>query len=223
VRLATRVAEIHLSAKRVERIELQNGESLQADAYVLATNHHAVQKWIPDTVARNDSRFANLDRFDSVPILGVHLWFDRPILRESHAALMRRAAAVGLSKDEQGKALHGVISSAPRVGRSIQGRNADIVRTQIRNTFSEAADAKLIRGVVVIEKRATFSPTPGIDRIRPTQAPPPVEFRISFSPAITRKPAGLRRWKERFGADISRRTRSQRVLSGPKAPLVSGR
>jgi uncharacterized protein with NAD-binding domain and iron-sulfur cluster len=36
-----------------------------------------------------------------------------------------------------------------------------------------ARDAKLERGVVVIEKRATFSPTPGVDRFRPGQPPPP--------------------------------------------------
>ncbi len=86
VRLATRVAEIRCDHNRIAGVELQNGETLTADAYVLATNHHAVQKWIPAELASRDRRFANLDRFDSVPILGVHLWFDRPILRESHAA-----------------------------------------------------------------------------------------------------------------------------------------
>jgi uncharacterized protein with NAD-binding domain and iron-sulfur cluster len=31
----------------------------------------------------------------------------------------------------------------------------------------------LERGVIVIEKRATFSPLPGTDTLRPAQAPPP--------------------------------------------------
>jgi len=43
---------------------------------------------------------------------------------------------------------------------------------QVRETFVEARQAKLLRGVIVIEKRATFSPMPGIDLIRPGQAPP---------------------------------------------------
>lgn len=43
---------------------------------------------------------------------------------------------------------------------------------QIRETFPHARDAKLVRGVTVIEKRATFSPLPGVDRLRPEQSPP---------------------------------------------------
>jgi uncharacterized protein with NAD-binding domain and iron-sulfur cluster len=37
----------------------------------------------------------------------------------------------------------------------------------------QAREAKLLRSVVVVEKRATFSPLPGVDRLRPSQAPPP--------------------------------------------------
>jgi uncharacterized protein with NAD-binding domain and iron-sulfur cluster len=44
---------------------------------------------------------------------------------------------------------------------------------QVRATLPAAREAKLERGVVVIEKRATFSPCPGVDRFRPGQAPPP--------------------------------------------------
>ena len=137
---------------------------------MIATNHHAVQKWIPAEIAAHDERFANLDRFESVPILGVHMWFDRPILRESHAALMRGPLQWVFRKDPEGKALHGVISAA----RAFVDRPKDQMlaefETQVRQTFIEAREAKLIRGVIVIEKRATFSPTPGIDRIRPPQA-----------------------------------------------------
>jgi uncharacterized protein with NAD-binding domain and iron-sulfur cluster len=42
----------------------------------------------------------------------------------------------------------------------------------MRSLFPAARDAKLLRGVVVVEKRATFSPLPGVDRLRPDQAPP---------------------------------------------------
>jgi uncharacterized protein with NAD-binding domain and iron-sulfur cluster len=42
---------------------------------------------------------------------------------------------------------------------------------QVRATLPAARDATLERGVVVIEKRATFAPSPGVDRHRPAQAP----------------------------------------------------
>ena len=45
-------------------------------------------------------------------------------------------------------------------------------KQQVRSLFPAARDAKLERGVIVVEKRATFSPLPGVDRFRPSQAPP---------------------------------------------------
>ena len=41
----------------------------------------------------------------------------------------------------------------------------------MRGLFAGARDAKLERGVIVIEKRATFSPVPGADAWRPAQGP----------------------------------------------------
>jgi uncharacterized protein with NAD-binding domain and iron-sulfur cluster len=173
LRLSTRVISLRFDGQQITGVELHTGDVLSADAYVIATNHHALQKWIPPQIARGDERFANLDRFESVPILGVHLWFDRPILRESHAALMRGPLQWVFRKDVEGKAVHGVISAARSfVDRSKDQMLAEFER-QVRETFALARDAKLIRGVIVIEKRATFSPTPRIDRIRPPQAPGP--------------------------------------------------
>ena len=42
----------------------------------------------------------------------------------------------------------------------------------MRSLFRNARDAQLLRGVIVVEKRATFSPLPGVDAWRPNQAPP---------------------------------------------------
>lgn len=180
LRLGTRVAQIHFERDRVTGVELPNGELLQADAYVIATNHHAVQKWIPPELVARDVRFARLDQFDSVPILGAHLWFNRPVLREAHAALMAGPLQWVFRKDAQGCALHGVISSARAWVDRPKDRMLAMFEKQVRETFKEARDAKLLRGVIIIEKRATFSPTPGIDRIRPTQSPPPGGIRNLF-------------------------------------------
>jgi len=61
---------------------------LECDIVVIATNHHALSKWIPAEWIARDHRFARLDQLESVPILGAHLWFDRPVMNESHAALI---------------------------------------------------------------------------------------------------------------------------------------
>lgn len=172
VRLGARVAEIRFAGNAAAGVELAGGEFLAADAVVLATNYHAVMRWVPPELAAGDERFARLDQLQSVPILGAHLWFDRPVLSDSHAAFLRGPLQWLFKKDDEGKAVHGVISAARQwldVPREEALRQFE---QQIRDVFPHARDAKLLRGVTVIEKRATFAPTPGVDRLRPSQAPP---------------------------------------------------
>ncbi len=173
VRLGARVNKIEFAGNLVSGLRLLDGSFLAADIIVMATNHPTAGKWIPTELAATDSRFAKLDQLQSVPILGAHLWFDRPILTESHAALMSGPLQWLFRKDSSGHAVHGVISAAREwVGRDKDECLAQFER-QIRKTFPAARSAKLNRGVIVIEKRATYSPLPGVDSLRPLQAPGP--------------------------------------------------
>jgi squalene-associated FAD-dependent desaturase len=172
VRLGTRVSAIRFTDSGASGVELTGGEVLEANAVVLATNHHAVRRWVPDELARRDARFARLDELESVPILGAHLWFDRPVLTDSHAAFLRGPLQWLFKKDAEGKAVHGVISAAREWVDVPREEALGRFEQQIRSVFPHARDAKLLRGVTVIEKRATFSPKPGVDRLRPAQAPP---------------------------------------------------
>jgi len=173
VRLGARMTSIQFDGPRAAGIEL-GGDSLKADAIILAVNYPALEKWIPPELSQLDSRFAGLDRLQSVPILGAHLWFDRPVLSTPHAALMGGPMQWLFRKpDSDGRAVHGVISAARDWVQRPKDECLELFTRQIQNTFPEAKNAKLERGVIVVEKRATFSPSPGIDRFRPMQAPPP--------------------------------------------------
>ncbi|HEX5243743.1 MAG TPA: hydroxysqualene dehydroxylase HpnE [Tepidisphaeraceae bacterium] len=172
VRLGTRVASLKFSGTSVTGVELSNGEVLSADWVVLATNYHAVQRWIPPELASRDARFANLDKLESVPILGAHLFFDRPVLKESHVAFLSGPLQWLFRKDAAGTAVHGVISAAREWVDVPREEALAQFEKQVRSTLPMAREAKLLRGVTVIEKRATFAPLPGVDRLRPTQAAP---------------------------------------------------
>jgi uncharacterized protein with NAD-binding domain and iron-sulfur cluster len=95
------------------------------------------------------------------------------VLAESHAALLAGPLQWVFRKDETGRSLHGVISAARAWVDKPKEEMLRQFEGQVRQTLPAARDAKLERGVVVIEKRATFSPAPGVDRCRPSQAPPP--------------------------------------------------
>src|SRR5262249_28572185 len=99
--------------------------------------------------------------------------FDRPVMRHSHAALICGPLQWLFRKDREGRAVHGVISAAREwvnVGREDALRQFE---AQVRSLFHVGREARLERGVVVVEKRATFSPKPGPDTLRPRQVPPP--------------------------------------------------
>ena len=70
VRLGTRVSELIFAESRITGVKLQSGEVFSADAVVLATNYHAVQRWVPQALQDMDDRFQSLDQLQSVPILG---------------------------------------------------------------------------------------------------------------------------------------------------------
>jgi uncharacterized protein with NAD-binding domain and iron-sulfur cluster len=155
----------------VSAVQLQSGEVLSADVVVAATARQAVLRWIPEHFLRNDERFAGLDRLEYVPILGAHLWFDRPVMREPHVALVDGPLQWVFRKDVSGRAVHGVISAARQwvdVPKDIMAKQFE---QQVRSMLPLAREAKLERCQIVIEKRATFSPLPGVDRFRPAQAP----------------------------------------------------
>jgi hydroxysqualene dehydroxylase len=173
LRLGARVGGLRFRDSTIIGVELTTGEGIEADATILATNHHNLRKWLGDDLAARDSRFANLNQIEDVAILGAHLWFDRPVLADGHAALMDGPLQWLFRKDAEGRAVHGVISAAREWAGRPKDQALGTFERQIRDTFPAARDAELLRGVIVVEKRATFSPGPGVDRLRPPQAPPP--------------------------------------------------
>ena len=173
VRCGVRVAGLRFAGMGVSGVELADGQVLVGDAYVLAVNHHLVSQWLPEELARGDERFGGLEKLESVPILGAHLWFDRPVMAQSHAVLLEGPLQWVFRKDRAGRVLHGVISAAREWADRSREECLGAFESQIRRLLPAAREAKLERGLVVVEKRATFSPVPGVDRWRPMQTPPP--------------------------------------------------
>jgi zeta-carotene desaturase len=172
VRLSRRVTAIRFDGSRAVGIELGE-EFIAADAIIMAVNYPVLEKWIPEELARTDNRFTNLGQLQSVPILGAHLWFDRPVMSTPHAALIGGPLQWLFRKpDSDGSAIHGVISAARDWVQRDKDECLNIFTRQIRETFPAALNANLVRGSIVVEKRATFSPLPGVDRFRPAQSPP---------------------------------------------------
>jgi uncharacterized protein with NAD-binding domain and iron-sulfur cluster len=168
------------------RLRLQDSEE-EFDYAVLAVPFDSLAKLLPDSADSRDLK-EKLSHFETAPITGVHLWFDRQITDLPHAVLLDRtiqwmfhksmlleknSATISNRADGDGKSeerpsyVELVISSSKSLIEKSRQEIIDLALTELREFFPAARDAKLVKATVIKEVNATFSPRPGIDRYRP--------------------------------------------------------
>ena len=149
---------LHLRAP-VERIDAQGiaagGQRHAADYYICALPFERLAALGLPAPA-----------FEHSPITGIHLWFDRPVTDLPHATLLDRTVQWMFNKSE-GRYLQLVVSAS----RGLTARSrADIVAlavAELGEFFPRAREARLEKAHVIKELRATFSPAPGTEALRP--------------------------------------------------------
>jgi zeta-carotene desaturase len=110
-----------------------------------------------------------IGRLRYAPIIGAHLFYDRQVMGVPHLALMGTTLQWLFRKDAAGMHIHGVISAAHDLAEVEAQALQERFEAEIATLLPRAAGAKVERCVIVKEKRATYCPGPGIDRIRPDQ------------------------------------------------------
>ncbi|MEX2672725.1 MAG: hydroxysqualene dehydroxylase HpnE [Phycisphaeraceae bacterium] len=175
VRLGTSIKTIKSEGDRVTGLELADGERLQADAYISALPFDRLAKVADANLRQSDDRLAGLAHFTHSPILGIHLWFDRPVVPHPHMIYVDsplqwvfvKGTGDGERMPANAQYLHGVISAADEwVGQPAQAI-LDMAVAELTAYLPETAEAKLLSGRVIKEKRATFAPVVGLNAHRP--------------------------------------------------------
>ena len=162
------------------------------DFVVPAVPFDVLGRMLPQTSASEPLR-QTLGRFETSPITGIHLWFDRQITDLDHAVLLDRTIQWMFHKS---KLLQPAAGGAGQAGRPPDGRRdagatatnsyvelvvsssktlvdkskAEIVElalSELREFFPGARDANLVKSTVIKEVHATYSPRPGIESFRP--------------------------------------------------------
>lgn len=143
------------------------GETHHAERVICAVPFERVGAVLGDQAVASDPALSGLDRLEHSPILGVHLVFDRPVLRDPQAVLVERPTQWVFRKDDQGKVIHAVISTADAWMDLDERQIVDRVVEDIQACIPEARSATLASYRAVKEKRATFAPTPEARTNRP--------------------------------------------------------
>ncbi len=146
---------------------------IEAAAVISAVPFDRLDKLISNTMRAADARLAGLDRFKFSPILGVHLWFDQPIMELPHLILPGVGVQWLFNKgiDEQGRQyIHAVISAADEWMKLDEDEIIDRVVRDIHDAVPKSIGLKPIQARSIKEKRATFVATPQAEPWRPSAA-----------------------------------------------------
>ena len=136
-----------------------NGELCEADHIVLALSPDRAAALAPELDL-------DLSPFEYVPITGIHLWFDRPVMALPHAALVESPIHWVFNKAE-GRYLLAVVSAARGLVEMGREEVVSLACRELGDYFPAARAARLARAHVVKELRATFSARPGMEAHRP--------------------------------------------------------
>jgi squalene-associated FAD-dependent desaturase len=155
------------------RLGIGSGDEI-FDYVVVAVPFDGLEKILPQTSASEPLR-DSLARFETSPITGIHLWFDRDISDLEHAVLLDRTIQwmfhkSKLQKREQnghGSYVELVVSSSKSLVEKPRQEIVDLALSEFREFFPAAREAQLVKSTVIKEIHATYSPKPGIELNRP--------------------------------------------------------
>ena len=163
---------------RVDAVELSDGSHLRAGAYVSALPFDVLLQVLPDDIA-NSAFFSGASRLSSSPIVGIHLWYDRPIMEQDFVAFLdspvqwvfNKSLIQGSSGDGGQYVCISVSGAWDYVDRPKEELREMFAR-EMERLFPNARSAQIERFDVVKQPQATFRSTPGVARLRPSQATP---------------------------------------------------
>ena len=159
----------------LSHVKLVVGEKEETFDYaVFALPFDSLERILPDSSASQPLRDA-LARFETSPITGIHLWFDRIISDLDHAVLLDRTIQWMFHKSKlqnrnsngHGSYVELVVSASKTLVDKSKQEIVDLAVSELREFFPAARDANLLKSTVIKEVHATYSPRPGIEAERP--------------------------------------------------------
>lgn len=165
---------------RIDGVEREDGSVETADYYLAAVPQDVLPELLPTEVVEREPVFLNLRNLRTSPITGVHLWFDQNVMSEPFLTLLdsttqwvfNKTRLYGDSAKESGQYLQLVISASYSLAARSRQEIIALCLAELREVLPATRQAVLVKGTVVKEMSATFSPAPGSDRWRPAQKGP---------------------------------------------------
>ena len=171
VLLRTSVNSVAPCGEKV-KLATASGESL-VDRAVLAAPFNTIASLLPNDALATQLK-DKLGHFDSSPITGIHLWFDREITPLPHAVLLDRTIQWMFQKSKfqheregPGSYIEVVVSASKSLVQKSREEVLEIALRELADFFPLVREAKVLKAAVIKEVHATYSVLPGLDQWRP--------------------------------------------------------
>lgn len=166
----------------VRSVEISGGETLQADAYVSALPFGVLSNVLPDDVV-DSPFFAAAGDLTASPIVGIHIWYDRPVMEGDFIAFLGSPVQWVFNKSAiqdlggTGQYVCISLSSAWDHINTPKEELREVFTQEMARLFPRARCSHVERFLVVKEPRATFRSIPRVaERRLPHKTPIPNLF-----------------------------------------------
>jgi squalene-associated FAD-dependent desaturase len=208
------------------------GRQEMFDYLVLALPFDVLDRVLPEGPEAAPLR-EQVSHFETSPITGIHLWFDRQISDLDHAVLLDRTIQWMFHKSrllatrnreghnpsfEGGSYIELVVSASKSLIDKSRAEVVDLALKEVREFFPAARSANLVKSAVIKEVDATFSPRPGIDSHRPPADTPWPRVFLAGDFTATGWPATMEGAVRSGYLAAQSLTRAAGMAAGMKAP-----
>jgi phytoene desaturase len=206
------------AANRVGGFELEGGEVVSGDVYVSAMPVHSLRKVIPPGL-RRFPYFDDLKHLKGSPVITMQLFFDRQIAgvdnllfsAGTHLSVYADMAMVAPEYHNGGKSImQFVVAPAAELINLPDDELVAFVMEEFRRLHPVAREAQLLKHTIVRIPNSVYQALPGVDKYRPDQASPVLNFFLAgdytqqhFLASIEGATISARRCVERIEAALA--------------------
>jgi squalene-associated FAD-dependent desaturase len=172
LRLQTPVTGLSFEGTTLREIKLGDGSVLQPEAVISALPWHVLRGLLPA-----ESKLARAcGQIQDAPIVSLHLWLDRPILREPFVGLLDSPVHWVFSRDhihganaagQEGHVITAVVSGARDLVDKTGAELEVLTLKELGRFLPEAREARVLHRMVYKARSATFAATPETEPLRP--------------------------------------------------------
>ena len=167
------------NGNNITGVKLQDGEVLTADRYIFALQSDLLLKFLPAALVESSTYWSSLAKIELSPIVGIHLWFETAFDCPAAIALLDRDTEWIFNKNlnfnrqgTSGTYLSALISASQRFASTPNAEILERVLADVHEAVPASAASTLTKSSVIKWPKATFSPLPGVEAIRPDQRTP---------------------------------------------------